>query len=291
MISKLNTGNTFSGKVASFTTLILKGLGQIMLQENSITGFLFLIGIFYSSFIMGFAALLATICGTVTALLLKYNKSEIDHGIYGFSAALVGVALALFLKPVVLSWVIIIIGSSLATIIQHFFIQRKIPVFTLPFVLVTWIVILFSRSSFIDIMSEPSPIISSTSDYFSICFKGYGQVIFQDNLISGILFFVAVFISSPIAALYGLAGSILSAFIAFKLSLPVNEINLGLYGYNAVLCAIVFAGTQIKDGIWVLLSVLLSLFLSILMTAYHIIPLTFPFVLSSCIMLFIKKQI
>lgn len=100
MKSKLNNKNTTLGKSASVVSVILKGLGQIMLQENSITGLLFLIGIFYGSPIMGFSALLATICGTSIAYLLKYDKTEINKGLYGFSAALVGVAVMLFLKPV-----------------------------------------------------------------------------------------------------------------------------------------------------------------------------------------------
>lgn len=260
-----------------------------MLQENQISGFLFLLGIFYGSFTMGLAALLATICGTATAYVLKYDKSEIDKGLYGFSAALVGVAIILFLKPVILSWLLIILGSSLATIIQHFFIKRKIPVFTLPFVLVTWAMLYFVHTYFTEIIHVSSIINVATFDYFTIGFRGFGQVIFQDNLVSGLLFFIAVFISSPISALYGFAGAILSAIIAFKLSAPIHDISIGLFSFNAVLCAIVFAGNQIKDGIWVLLSVLLSLFVSIFMVKFNFIQLTFPFVLASCVVLFFKK--
>ena len=46
---------TLVGKAASVLSIILKGLGQIMLQENSVTGLLFLIGIFYGSIAMGLA--------------------------------------------------------------------------------------------------------------------------------------------------------------------------------------------------------------------------------------------
>lgn len=276
-------------KIVSFTAVILKGIGQIMLQENQITGLLILIGIFYGSFTMGLATVLATICGTATAYILKYEKSEIDKGLYGFSAALVGVAILLFFKPVILSWLLIILGSSLATIIQHFFIKRKIPVFTLPFVLVTWAILLFVRTYFTEII-HVSPIINIVSiDYLTMGFRGFGQVIFQDNLVSGFLFFIAVFISSPISALYGFAGAILSAIIAFNLSVPIHDISMGLFSYNAVLCAIVFSGNQIKDGFWVLLSVFLSLFLSILMVKFNFIQLTFPFVLASCVTLLFKK--
>lgn len=285
-----NLKSSFTKKTVSFTSIILKSLGQIMLQENQITGLLFLIGIFYGSFIMGYAALLATVCGTATAFLLKYDKSEIDRGLYGFSAALVGVALMLFLKPVALSWVLIIIGSSLATIIQHFFIKRKIPVFTLPFVLATWAIIFFVQIYYTDIIVISSTVNASIIYDFTFGFRGYGQVIFQDNLVAGLLFFIAVFISSPISALYGFAGAILSAIIALRFSVPINDISIGLFSYNAVLCAIVFSGNQIKDGIWVLLSVLLSLLISLLMVKFNFIQLTFPFVLASCFTLFLKSN-
>lgn len=282
--------NKFSRKAISLTTILLKGLGQIMLQENSVTGFLFLVGIFYGSLTMGIAALLATICGTATAFLLKYDKAEINKGLYGFSAALVGVAIMLFLKPVFISWIILVIGSALATVIQHFFMKRKIPVFTLPFVLITWLILFFTNNYCTDLLSDASITTASSINYFTVGFNGYGQVIFQDNLISGVLFFIAVFISSPISVLYGFIGAVLSAFIAFSISAPVADISIGLFSFNAVLCAIVFAGHQIKDSIWALIAILLSLVISLLMLKFNFTQLTFPFVLASCITLFVKKK-
>ncbi|MCD0479390.1 urea transporter [Chryseobacterium sp. LC2016-29] len=282
--------NKFSRKTISLANIILKGLGQIMLQENPVTGFLFLVGIFYGSLTMGVAALLATISGTVTAFLLKYDKAEINKGLYGFSAALVGVAIMLFLKPVFISWIILIIGSALATVIQHFFMKRKISVFTLPFVLITWLILFFANNYFTGLLSEASITTASSINYFSVGFNGFGQVIFQDNLISGVLFFIAVFMSSPISALYGFIGAVLSAFIAFSISAPVADISIGLFSFNAVLCAIVFAGHQIKDSIWALIAILLSLVISLLMLKFNFTQLTFPFVLASCITLFIKKK-
>ena len=289
MTQQLNN-NTLIAKSKSFITVILKGVGQIMLQENSITGLLFLIGIFYGSLTMGFAALLATVCGTVVAYLLKYDKAEINQGLYGFSAALVGVAVMLFLKPVFWAWVFVVIGAVVAAVLQHFFIKRKIPAFTFPFVVVTWLILLICNSFFTDLLATSVPIVEHASDALSDGFKSFGQVIFQSSLLSGILFFLAVFISSPIAALYGLAAAIISAIMAYYFSIPISEINLGLYGFNAVLCAIVFAGTQVKDGLWVLISIVFSLAISLLMLKIGIPKLTFPFVLATWITLFLKAK-
>lgn len=278
-------------KTVSFISTILKGLGQIMLQENRITGLLFLIGIFYGSYTMGLAAILATICGAATAYLFKYDKTEIEQGLYGFSAALVGVAVMLFLKPVLWAWLFVFLGSVAAAMLQHFAIKRNFPAYTFPFVLVTWLILLVCHYFWNDLFAVSTPAVAQISDSLTEGFKSFGQVIFQDKFLSGLLFFIAVFISSPIAALYGLAAAIVSAILAFHLSVPMTDINLGLYGFNAVLCAIVFAGPKLKDGFWVLISILFALAITLLMLKTGIPKLTFPFVLATWITLLLKNKL
>lgn len=108
-----------------FVDNVLKGVGQIMLQENRWTGLLFLVGLFLGSWQCGVAAILATAAGTFIAMKLNYDKSQINAGLYGFSAALVGVALAFIFQATILIWALIILGGALAGIIQHFFIQKN----------------------------------------------------------------------------------------------------------------------------------------------------------------------
>lgn len=289
-MSRIKGGN-INRKIASFISTILKGLGQIMLQEKSVTGLLFLIGIFYGSYTMGLAALLATICGTATAYLFRYDKTEIEKGLYGFSAALTGVAVMLFLKPVLWAWIIVVLGSAAASMLQRFFIKRNFPAFTFPFVVVTWLILLICHQFCSDLLVVSTPSVAQAGDSLTGGFKSFGQVIFQDTFLAGLLFFLAVFVSSPIAALYGLAAAIVSAILAFHLSVPIGDINLGLYGFNAVLCAIVFAGPKVKDGLWVLISVLLALAVSLLMLRIGIPKLTFPFVLATWITLLLKNKL
>lgn len=262
-----------------------------MLQEKSVTGLLFLIGIFYGSYTMGLGALLATICGTATAYLFQYGKAEIEKGLYGFSAALTGVAVMLFCKPVFGAWIIVVLGAAAASMLQHFFIKRNFPAFTFPFVVVTWLILLICNQFCSDLLAVSTPAVAQASDSLTEGFKSFGQVIFQDTFQAGLLFFLAVFISSPIAALYGLAAAIVSAILAFYLSVPIDDINLGLYGFNAVLCAIVFAGPKVKDGLWVLISILLALAISLLMHKIGIPKLTFPFVLATWITLLLKNKL
>lgn len=271
-------------------TPYLKGVGQIMLQNNQWTGFLFLAGIFYDSIISGVAAVLAVMTGTLTAKILKYKEDEISMGLYGFSATLVGVALVFYFDATPLIWAAIVVGSSLATMIQHFFISKNIPVFTFPFILVTWIFLYFFNNH-LHLLPAVQDTVKDVlvNNSFILSTHGFGEVIFQGSVLAGILFFIAVFLESPVAALYGLAGSVLSATLAYYFHEPTQDVQMGIFSFNAVLCAITFSGTKKRDGLYVFIAVALSVFIEILMITCNFSVLTFPFVAASWIVLAIKK--
>lgn len=275
-------------------TPYLKGVGQIMLQNNQWTGLLFLAGIFYDSVITGIAAVLAVTIGTLTAKILKYDEDEINMGLYGFSATLVGVALVFYFKPTPFIWIAIVIASALATILQHFFISRKIPAFTFPFILITWICLYLFNNVFHLIPPTVTETVKDLADYkddLTLTAHGFGEVIFQGSIIAGILFFIAVFIESPIAALYGMFGSITAATIAHYFNAPTENIHIGLFSFNAVLCAIAFSGIKKIDGLYVFLAVTLAVLIEELMLTYNYSVLTFPFVAASWLILLIKKYV
>ncbi len=259
--------------ISKFIKSGFNSISQIMLQENIYTGMLFLLGIFFGSTYMGLGAILATSTATVTAHLFKYEKDNIEKGLYGFSPALVGVAVMLFFKPVLLSWIIIMLGSVMAVVIQHFFFKRKIPVFTIYV--------------YPSILNDKTLFTSSQIDNYLFAVKGFGQVIFQVGIWSGGLFILGVFIHSPIAGIYGLTGALLAGILAYPF-VPTETIANGLISYNAVLCAIVFAGKDYKNFFSAMLSVVFSVIFTVLMMKFNIIALTFPFVLGACLTLLLK---
>lgn len=273
---------------STFLSRILRGMGQIFLMENTATGIFFLAGIFYGSYLMGIAALLAVSMGTLTAIVLKYDVKNINSGLYGFSAALVGVAMILFCKPAVLTWILIVVGSAFAATIQHFFIKKNIPVFTLPFILVTWIILLGYYYLQPEGLNEFPELRSMGQLNFNYILKGYGQVMFQGGIVSGILFLIGVLVHSPVAALYGVLASLIGGLVAYHAGMPAEMVSEGLLSFNAVLCAMVFAGRKMQNGLDVLISVLLATFISILMLNKGLIQITFPFVAASCTLIFFR---
>lgn len=269
----------------------LKGIGQIMLQNNTLTGLLFLIGILINSPLMAVAAVVAVLVGTLTAKVLKFNEDNINSGLYGFNATLVGVALIAFFEPTVTIWIAIIILSAVSTLIMNYCLEKKIPVFTFPFIVLTWISLY--------IFHNVSPIPDAAPDYleelihyhpFSIMDYGlgFGEVIFQGSLISGVIFFIAVYMSSPTAALYGLFGALFGVIVAILLKDRIEDVKLGMFSFNAVLCAIVFSGTKKINGLYVVIAVLLSGLTEEIMLRLDLPVLTFPFVLGTWLTLIIR---
>lgn len=273
----------------NYIKIILRGVGQVMLQENAWTGLLFLIGIFYNSWIFGLGFILGNIISTSSAKYFGYSKEDIEKGLYGFNGTLVGIAIFYLFGFNFITVIAVIIGAILSTLIMHIM-SKKIPAFSAPFVISTWIIILgivfFNFASFIT-----SPLIPSNFfNLFSSVSESFGQVMFQENIITGILFFIGIIINSKISAYYAFYGALLGSLFAVLISLPLGMINIGLFGYNAVLCGIALSNKQNNKFLFITLAIILSVLINFGLDKIGIITLTAPFVLATWIVLFLKDH-
>lgn len=76
-----------------FIDAVLRGVGQVMLQNNAYAGLLFLAGVFYNSTLFGAGVLVGAATSTATARLLAVETSQLRAGLFGFNGALVAVGL------------------------------------------------------------------------------------------------------------------------------------------------------------------------------------------------------
>lgn len=271
----------------SYIQSILRSLGQIMFQNNIYSGLLFLIGIFYNSWLLGLAALFGTMISISTAQILKYSKEDVENGLYGFNGALTGIALWYFFGFTTTMLFVLIISAILTPVLFYYLKKVTLP-FTTPFIIITWIAIYFLLLVF-DFTLVPSLTpTENTFDLLSISTKSFGQVMFQENGITGMIFLLAIIINSVHSAIYGLYAAILASLIGLLLKEPVSAINAGLMGYNAILCAIALADNLRSSFLWISLAIILSVILNIGFAELGIISLTAPFVLSTWIILKLK---
>lgn len=236
-----------------FLDAVLRGIGQVMLQNNSYTGLLFLIGIFFNSMLFGWAVLLGTAASTATALLLSVDRTHVRAGLYGFNGALVAIALLYFLEPSILAWGYVVLAAASTTVMMaallHLLDTWKIPVLTAPFVATTLLFVLacarFGRLHTTDVLPtaglpEAATVegIVSASTVVEGLFTGVAQVFFQGNAITGVFFVVGLLVNSRVACVAGLLGSFVGLLVAWGMGAAEPAIRSGAFGFNSVLTAI-----------------------------------------------------
>jgi urea transporter len=128
-------------------------------------------------------------------------------------------------------------------------------------------------------------------------FRGIAEVFFQNNLVTGIIFLIAILVNSRISALFAALGSIVGMLTALLLlGVDGNAVYNGLYGFNAVLCGIATGGVfyviSWKSGIYALVCALVGTVvmasLTTLLSPLGMPALTAPFVLTTWLFLLPK---
>src|SRR4029450_9571115 len=90
-----------SSGIVRFLDINLRSIGQVMFQNNPLTGTLFLAAIAWGSYAAGvpqvvLAGALAVVVANLTAELLHVDTESLHSGLFGFNGILVGLALATF---------------------------------------------------------------------------------------------------------------------------------------------------------------------------------------------------
>lgn len=135
------------------------------------------------------------------------------------------------------------------------------------------------------------------SQLFRTVFRGIGQVIFQNNPWSGLLFLLGIGLSSPSAALATFVGALVGTLSAQLLKLPKEQIQNGLHGFNGALVGVAMAVFfPLTPLAWLLLvagassSAPLGAALARLLAPLKLAVLTAPFVLLTWMLLLIAPQ-
>lgn len=112
-----------------------RGVGQVMFQNNALSGVLMLAGILLNSWQMALLAIAGNVVSTLTACLSGYSREDIRNGLYGFNGTLVGIAIGVFMPVSVASFSLLVAGACLSAWIARLFsLQRRVPGFTAPFI-------------------------------------------------------------------------------------------------------------------------------------------------------------
>ena len=288
----------------------LKGISQVILIENAITGFIILLAISISSISLGIITLLSAFIGTLIGKFLGADEDILNQGLFGYNSVLTGMALVLFLSGPS-HWLIALAGAAITTIftasMMHLMNKVGIPVLTFPFILMTWFMLLVSyRLTAFTLSPELVPQslaqweldIAGEVNWMQGSVNGIGQIFFLDNAVSGVLLFLAVFWADWKIGIYAILGNAVSLITSYGLGGEHSLIFIGLYGYNAIL-AIIAVSIVFKneENRYAFLSGIIAASLSVLATAsvsswllpFGLPTLTMPFVIVTWIFLGARK--
>lgn len=297
---------TWSEKTPEPVLVVLRGIGQILFQEHALAGALFVLGIAISSPVMAVGIALGAAIGTAVAWLLKFDPAEVKAGIYGFNAALVGIATWFFFQPGLLSVVLLVVGCAAAAALTR--LSRAVlpfPTYTAPFIVVTWIVhaagnawgIAGAGPGYPALLPEPAvgSILEATA-------HGVSQIMFQASIWTAILFVAGVAVGNRqhagwlvVGSLVGLIAAAYHVEAGMRAIDPerliertqFENIQLGLYGFNAAVVAIALWLWR-PSILTTLLGALLTVPLAEWIPRLGVPALTAPFVLAAWIVMLLN---
>ena len=247
-----------------FIDWTLRGVGQVVFQNNPWSGLVILLGILFNSWIYAMVCVVGVLASMGTAILLKADRALIRDGLFGFNGALVALALIAFSSanfqtgaiPSPAMWFYLVCGAALSTMafsaIATLLGPHKVAPLTMPFVLIGWL-FLFAILKFDVIHAGPmlKPVspdqFSYTEPYVTSTWyvgigTSIGQIFFQDNWITGYIILIGILIHSRIGGGMCLLGAIVGTVVAAIFGGPEGAIRDGLFGYNSALTAMALGG-------------------------------------------------
>ena len=253
-------------KGGGFIDAVLRGLGQVVFQNNSLTGLLVLLAISVNSFVYAGAALFGAVVSTYTATLLRVDNKLIRDGLFGFNGALTAIAMVAFGSrefahgdlPSALLVLYVALAAGFSTILARAFAfiirNDRVPGLNFPYYVATMLLLgslhrfsgldaaTVSHALPLSLHPATSPQLYASDTWLYGIGTGISQIFLQDNWLTGIVVVAAIAVNSPIAAAAVVAGSALAVAVGCFLGVSEVFIRSGMLGYNAALTALALGG-------------------------------------------------
>ena len=247
--------------LTQFVKTVLRSYGVLAFSAHPIPAFLILLASFFHPMV-GLMGIIGNILSNMTAKWIHANKEAWNAGVFGVSGILVGLALGMHADASIRLWIFLVGGSVfigiLSVMLGSFLSRYDLPILSLPFMLVIWLLLLtlgITEQNSLSFVSLPY-LRSIDLWLFDILplavfeyVKMFGNILFQENLFSGILVLTAIALYSRISLFYGLWGGLigLGTYLFLHGSLD------GFHGLNFVLTALAFGGYFLVNNRHVLL--------------------------------------
>ncbi len=267
-------------KINTFLKCVLNSYSQIFFSDNKVFAVL-LILVSFADIYAGIAGIVSVIVTNLTGLALGFDKRVINKGVYGFNSLLVGLCLGIYFSPGVVLTIVIILAAVLtlfiAVSLQGVIGKYALPYLSIPFLIGAWILTLATRNmSFLGIsergiftLNELYTVGGTTMvnlyDWWNnigilrplrIYLISLGAILFQYNVLSGIIIAVGLLYYSRISFTLSLLGFFTAYLFYDFVGASISEMNYSYIGFNYILTSIALGGffiiPSVRSYLWVM---------------------------------------
>lgn len=269
--------------------LTLRGCSQICFQSNEWTGLFFLAAVFVASPIAAAYLLAAAILAPAGRMLLGERGPVLETGLPGLNPCLIALALPAFFETGwtnVGMWCVLLICVAIAVVLVRICVAvLPFPTLAVPFLIEFWV--LNDLAPQLDVLQPIALSVHPTAFHpITAVLSSLAAALFASGVWSGLLFIAGILVSDRRHCVVAIIGAVIGTTVSYYYHHDDPEnVNLGIYGFNAVLTAVsVFelCGGKLR------LSILAALLATILTPAVAVLgvqTLSAPFVLTTWLML------
>ncbi|MDN5569808.1 MAG: urea transporter [Propionibacteriaceae bacterium] len=288
----------FAEKLPAPIAVVGRGVGQIYLQPNLLTGALILLGIAIASPLMALLALLGTLGQTLAAAALGLPGDDRSQGLDGYNGALVGCAAWVTFDgafwPALLAT---ILGAAACPTVAAWLAWAlkplKLPVLTAPFCVVAGLTLLVVRT-LAPAASYDAATGGGVLDIAAGWLSGVSQVVLVEGALSGLVMLAGLFVAGWRVGAAAAAGSAIGVALALAVGTPPAVVGGGLAGFSPVLTAIALAAVFLKPGgrawAFALVGAAVTWGVTQLLVLTPIPAYTWPFILTTWAFLLIARR-
>lgn len=249
----------------------------------------------------GLSGLLGALFSSSWAYCLGADRQSVKNGLFGFNGALVGLASGFYYALNIPSLVFLLLATLFLTLLtiflnhvfSHYF---GLPSMSMPFNITASLVVLAGAALARLTPAQNLPLFYMhipVSPEIAALLSSFSAILFQPNILSGLLIAAAILLYSRIAFTLMAAG-FLTAFYIHNLSgFDINIIDEKYLGFNYMFSALAIGGVFTIPGTGSLFLGLLAAVVTVIITAacdtlftQPLSPLALPFNITVCLFLY-----
>ncbi|KAG8149707.1 urea transporter [Burkholderia catarinensis] len=269
--------------------ILLRGIGQVVLQANALTGALLLAALALTDLRLACAALVGSAAASMAAVLTGAERRDVEQGLHGFNGALAALLAVLFAPHPSAALALVPLAAIGAALVQR---AMRVPLarwrqcpYSSPCLAVTALWLPFVAPQHVGgTTAGPVPTLASAADAL---LSGVAQTTFAHGAWAGALIVAGIAVASRRAAAFALGGAIVSTVLLVALGASGPSFADGLLGFNGALAALALMPRGPRAA---LAAAALAALIQWLATCADLPAFTAPFALASWVTVAIARR-